>query len=144
MTLEKIDLDLEIEDGYPPISVERLNARALGKDEFEILNTPFFAPEIAYGDIVIAPKDEDGRRRITRCVANSPFKALSIIILADEMDRQLMDDFRGHDCVIEYGEFGDYRMLAVGVPPTADYGSIKDVLDCHETNGKISYAELVA
>lgn len=142
--IQKIDFELDVEDGYPPISVERLNARDCGNGQFEIVNTPFFIPETAYGDIVTAAKDLNGRLHFDGCVKTSAYKALSVIILNLEMDRQLMDDLRGRGCVIEYGEFGPYRMLAIGVPPTADFAAIKNILDRHQQAGKLSYAELVA
>jgi hypothetical protein len=144
MMTEKIDFELEVIDGYPPISTERLNAKACGEGNFEILNTPFFVPETAYGDIVTASISRRGRLEFVRCVKSSPYKAVSVIILDAEMDRQLMDDLRGRDCVIEYGEFGVYRMLAIGVPPTTDYVAIKALLDKHEKSSKLSYSELVA
>jgi hypothetical protein len=46
--------------------------------------------------------------------------------------------------VIEYGEFGDLRMVAVGVPESVDYMPIRSSLDEYERLGKLSYAELVA
>jgi hypothetical protein len=55
-----------------------------------------------------------------------------------------MDLFRGHDCIIEYGEFGKLRMVAVGIPESADYAYIQKILDAYESAEKISYAELVA
>lgn len=143
MGTEKIDFELDVEDGYPPISVERLNARDCGNGEFEILNTPFFVPETAYGDIVTVTESSDGRRRFAGCIRSSPYKAISIIILDPEMDSQLMDDLRGQSCVIEYGEFGVYRMVAIGIPPEVEYSKIKTILDAYEQNGKLSYAELV-
>lgn len=144
MNTTKIDFSLTIENGYPPISVERLNARECDSGEFEILNSPFFVKELAYGDLVTAAPTAEGRLAFVSCSKASSFKALSIIILDDEMDRTLMDNFRGHDCVIEYGEFGAFRMVAVGIPESADYESIRKILDAHESAGKISYAELVA
>ncbi len=144
MVTKKIDFELDVEDGYPPISVERLNAKDCGNGEFEILNTPFFVPETAYGDIVTATEGADGRLSFVGCVKASQYKALSIIILDAEMDRQIMDDFRGRDCIIEYGEFGVYRMVAIGIPPTTAFPAIKTILDGYEKSGKLSYAELVA
>ena len=56
MSTEKIEFRLEVEDGFPPISVESLNARPIEDDRFEILNTPFFAESVAYGDVVVASR----------------------------------------------------------------------------------------
>jgi hypothetical protein len=144
MKTEKIDFLLDVKDGFPPISVERINAKFCGDGMYELENTPFFAPETAFGDIVTASLTPHGRLQFDSCVRPSSYKSISIIILDESMDRELMDDLRGRDCVIEYGEFGVFRMLAVGVPPATDYVAIKALLDKHELDGKISYAELVA
>jgi hypothetical protein len=140
----KIDFNLEIDDGYPPISVERLNAKECDSGRYQILNSPFFAREVAYGDLVTANLTPEGRLLFGTCVKTSSFKALSIIVLSEAMDSELMDLFRGHNCVIEYGEFGALRMLAVGVPKTANYNGIRSKLEAFESAGEISYAELVA
>ena len=36
------------EDGFPPISVELLNATQLSVDTFRIANAPFFAKEVSF------------------------------------------------------------------------------------------------
>ena len=128
----KIEFPLEIEDGYPPISVESLNARRVENEQFEILNTPFFVKNVAYGDFVSASKQQDGRLVFDACTKWSGFKAISIILLDDSMDTEIMDLLRGLQCVIEYGEFGDLRMVAVGVPVSVDYTQIRNSLDAYE------------
>jgi hypothetical protein len=79
-----------------------------------------------------------------RTVEHSGFRAISIILFTDELDEMIMDLLRGVGCVIEYGEFGALRMVAVGVPPAVDHSAIKRVLDHCEQREVISYAELVA
>ena len=143
MAEKKIDFLLDVEDGYPPINVERLTAHDEGMGNYKMMNTPFFVKEMAYGDIVSADKSPDGRLVFRDCISQSTFKAISIILLDPEMDTVLMDLFKGHDCIIEYGEFDRLRMVAVGIPSTADYSQIKAKLDSLENSGKLSYAELV-
>lgn len=119
--LVKVGYRLEAnEDGYPPISLELLNARRVSEDEFRIENSPFFAENVAFHDIVRARATEvPGQFEFYDVVEESPFASLSIIILDSSMDRFLMDLLRGFGCVLEYGEFGAYRVLAVAVPPHA-------------------------
>jgi hypothetical protein len=140
----KIEFPLEVEDGYPPISVESLNARQIEDCQFELLNTPFFAKNVAYGDVVTAATHQDGRWIFESCRKVSGFKAISIILFDDSLDIELLDLLRGLQCVIEYGEFGRLRMVAVGVPESVDYIPIRNSLDGYEQLGKLSYAELVA
>ena len=61
MKTTKIYFTLAIEDGFPPIGVETLNAKVCRDGTYEILNTPFFVKETAYNDIVIAELSDDGR-----------------------------------------------------------------------------------
>lgn len=144
MTPKKIAFTLDVEDGYPPISVEQLNAKEIAPGQFELLNSPFFINEVAYGDVVAVDVGESGRLVFKSCLNQSTFKAISIIIIDSKMDVAIMDLLRGKDCVIEYGEFGALRMVAVGIPESADYVDIKKSLDDYEKAGMLSYAELVS
>jgi uncharacterized protein DUF4265 len=131
------------EDGYPPIAVEMLNAQTLEDGVFQIQNAPFFTENISYNDIVKAlPTDVPDQFRFDEVVEQSGFTSLSIIILDSSMDAFLMDLLRGLDCVIEYGEFGAYRVLAVAVPDTTDYVSLREQLQSIEDRELISFAEL--
>ena len=140
----KIAFTLDVEDGYPPINVEQLNATEIAPGQFELLNSPFFINEIAYGDVVAVDVNENGRLVFKSCLKQSTFKAISIIIMDSKMDVSIMDLLRGQNCVIEYGEFGALRMVAVAIPESADYMAIKKVLDDYEKAGLLSYAELVS
>lgn len=130
-------------DGFPPISVESLNADALGDGLFRIKNTPYFTKNVSYDDIVRASEyaapDQFQFELVTE---PSDFTSISIIILDESMDTILMDTFRGHDCVIEYGEFGAYRVVAVAIPGEADYDFLRNELQSFENKGLISFAEL--
>ncbi|MBP7370379.1 MAG: DUF4265 domain-containing protein [Arenimonas sp.] len=131
------------EDGYPPIAVEMLNAKALGGGLFLIQNTPFFTENVSYHDVVKASAtDVQGQQSFDELVEQSDFTALSIIILDESMDTFLMDLLRGLSCVIEYGEFSVYRVLAVAVPATTDYATLRGVLQSLEDRELISFSEL--
>jgi Domain of unknown function (DUF4265) len=140
----KIAIHLERnEDGFPPLSIELLNADQVSGDTFRIRNAPFFAPNVAYQDLVRArPSTVAGQFDLIDLVESSPFTCISIILLDATMDQFMMDLLRGMDCVIEYGEFGVYRVLAVAVPPSAAYTSLRATLDDLEARELISYAEL--
>ncbi len=49
------------EDGYPPAGSEGLWAVPLGGDAYRIDNTPWFARNVAVGDVFLAESDTDGR-----------------------------------------------------------------------------------
>ncbi len=140
---KKVYFHLEQDDGYPPISIEMLNVSALGGDLYRIENTPFFISNVSYNDVVMAvPNDATEHLEFKAVVEQSDFTALSIILMDSSMDTLLMDLFRGLDCVIEYGEFGVYRVLAVAVPSNVDYESLREELQSFEDRELISYSEL--
>lgn len=144
MKTEKLNFTLDIENGFPPIGVETLNARPREDGTFDIMNTPFFVKETAYGDVVNARRNTSGRLEFVGCVQQSSYKAISVIFLTDDVKISLLDDFDWGDCIVEFGEFPGYRMLAIAIPGTADYARIKSLLDAYESDGQLSYAELVA
>jgi hypothetical protein len=131
------------DDGFPPIAVELLNATSLGGGLFQIQNAPFFTKNISYNDVVKAlPTEVSEQYQFEEVIEQSRFTSLSIIILDSSMDKFLMDLLRGLDCVIEYGEFGVYRMLAVAVPDTTNYASLREQLESLEDRELLSFAEL--
>lgn len=142
--MAKVAFQLEPDvDGYPPISVELLNATPFGDGVFRLNNAPFFAAEVAYGDVVRArPTDIEDQYLFNELVEESGFTSISIILLDSTMDSFLMDLLRGHQCVIEYGEFGKFRRLAEAVPATENYANLRRQLTELEGQGKQSFAEL--
>jgi hypothetical protein len=131
------------EDGFPPISVELLNAERVSADVFRIKNAPFFAPNVSFGDLVHAtPSDVAGQFEFDGLVEASSYTSISIILLDTSMDTFLMDLLRGMNCVLEYGEFGLYRVLAVAVPPASNYASLRSTLTDLEGRELVSFAEL--
>lgn len=139
----KIAFSLEVEDGFPPVSLETLNASVLAGGKFKLLNSPFFVQGVAYGDIVSAKQTEkNGRYDFIELSENSGFKSISIIIFDNSLNNFLMSLLKGINAVIEYGEFGNLKMLSVSIPETSDYSKIKSILDHYENEDKISYAEL--
>lgn len=130
-------------DGFPPIAHELINATVISDNIFRIENAPFFASNISYHDIVKASTSEvAGQYQFVSLVEGSTFTSISIIILDIAMDVFLMDLLRGLDCVIEYGEFGNYRILAVAVPASSNYKSLRERLVILEAQSKLSFAEL--
>ncbi|NQZ05560.1 MAG: DUF4265 domain-containing protein [Algicola sp.] len=139
----KIIFELDCEDGFPPIQYEKLNAEQISKNQFKIVNTPFFIDEVSYGDIVVALETDNEEQFEFLCVEkNASFTSISIIILDSSVDDELKDIFTGFNCVMEYGEFGNLRIFAVAIPTSSPYKQIASQLDDLETAAKISYSEL--
>ena len=142
----KIYFQLRQEEGFPPVAVESLNAEGVDDGRYRIQNTPFFTLDAAFGDVVTCEPDANGRHVFRSNEVQSGFDAISVILLDETQDGFLMDLLRNLNCVIEYGEFGELRMLAIGLPPGIgrnDAKSIRSQLDALEEQGHLSYAELV-
>jgi hypothetical protein len=131
------------EDGYPPVTVEVLNASPQADGLFRLDNAPFFTRDVSYGDLVRAtPSEVSGQYEFESVVSESAFTSISIILLDREMDELLMNLFRGCQCILEFGEFGKLRMLAVAIPASADYAVLRAKLTGYEAQEKLSFAEL--
>ena len=140
----KVIFKLEMsEEGFPPVSFEFLNAEVLEGGLFRIKNAPFFVANISYDDVVeVVESDVAGQYQFETVVEQSTFTSVSIILLDESVDSHLMEMLRGQDCVIEYGEFGVYRLLAVAVPESTDYAALRTELQSLEDRQLISFAEL--
>ncbi len=140
----KVNFELEIiEDGFPPIAIETLNARLRDDGKIELDNTPFFAECVAVGDIISCSKDEHDHNYIfENVITPSGNKSISIIFIHDECKNKIYEYLKEKDCYCEYGEFDGFNMLAVSVDSSNEYNEITAYLDAEESLGKISYAEL--
>lgn len=140
----KIILKLESdEEGYPPVAHEKLNANKISMNRFAISNAPFFVANISYPDIVKAHESEElGLYNFDGLIQGSSFTSISVIILDPQLDVFLMDLFRGLNCAIEYGEFGNFRMLAIAIPAATNYQQLRNQLTHLELQEKLSFSEL--
>jgi hypothetical protein len=139
----KVKFRIEQDDGFPPIRAELLNATPLPGGHFRLENAPYFAQGASYHDIVQAAETGlPGVYEFIRVVERSDFIGLSIILLDDAVDARLDAALDGKECIVEYGEFSGYRVVAVAVPPEADYMALKSQLSELEHLDLISLAEL--
>lgn len=142
MKTVKIVFELEIEDGFPPIGTESLNALADDFGFFRIDNTPFFATGVSLGDVVEAESDDRGRLCFRRVIRQSDNTSLSIIFLDDQVRMPTTQYLEDAGCYCEYGEFPGLEAVAVSIPVTVNYENVVGYLDNWEARGAISYAEL--
>ena len=50
--MKKLFLNLEVIDGYPPVSMESIWAEVTEEGYLKINNIPFYSKEVSFGDIV--------------------------------------------------------------------------------------------
>ena len=140
----KVDFQLDnYEDGFPPIHVESLNGVLLDNGLIQIDNVPFFVEEIAIGDVVKCfhlPKNKN--YQFEEVIYEGTHKSISIIFNNYSCKEDTYQFFKSKGCYCEYGEFGEFNMLAVDINADVIYEDIEEYLSKQESEGKISYAEL--
>lgn len=144
MKYVKVRFELEIlEDGFPPVGVETLNARLIDDHTVKLDNTPFFADSVAVDDVLSCSKTEhDHILQYGSVITPSGNKSISVIFIDDDCKEELYQYFKECGCYCEYGEFDGYNMLAVSVNKDLDYSKVASYLNENEESGRISYAEL--
>lgn len=144
MNQVKVDFTLTIvEEGFPPIGVETLNGELQDNGMIRLDNTPFFAEEVALGDMLRCKKLANKKRYLfEEVVEESGSKALSIIFLNDDCKEDVYQFLKKKGCYCEYGEFKAFNMLAVEILEKIEYEEVESFLEEQELKGVLSFAEL--
>ncbi|WP_276209737.1 DUF4265 domain-containing protein [Amycolatopsis vastitatis] len=128
--LLKVAFDLEPErSGWPPVSVERLwGEKTDVRMEIRLVNTPFFARGIAFGDLVRVRPDHERRELVfEEFTAESGHSAIRIVFIGDAERPAVEARLCEAGCSWESaGQFGS--LVAVDIPPTVDYGELRSWL----------------
>ena len=111
-------------------NVETLWAYSVGDDRYRLDNTPWFAYRVSCGDVVEARVPEPGEfPEFVRVVQKSGFRTVRVILEppADEApeSQAILERLRELGCTYEGANPG---YIAVGVPPSADLGVIRQYL----------------
>jgi hypothetical protein len=135
--LTKIYIDLP---EHWATSGESVWARALGGDLYEVDNVPFHAYGINWKDVVraVAP-DAGSKPRVVEVVKPGGHRTLRFFFskdLADEEQGAFLARIRELGADIERA---DARLVAVDVPPEADYNNTCDLLALLERDGVLEY-----
>jgi hypothetical protein len=113
------------EDGYPPVEVESLwGIRRY--DGIELDNIPFFAKDVALGDIVTTTTAGDGALEFESVIRRGGHSTFRILLLQEQGDdpRRTMDELIARGLSVEE----DAGLLAVDVPPGVALGPVRDYL----------------
>lgn len=130
-------------DGWPPVSVESLWAAPLDAERGRLMNIPFFVTGVAAGD-VIRTVWREGERWAASIESRSGHYVIRLATFPDARDQAWVsariDEFEhmGLDCE---GSGPPFWMVAVDIPPSADYASIKRHLEDGERRGLWEYEE---
>jgi len=132
-------------DGYPPASSERMWAKQISSDTFEIDNIPFFVVGISSGDKIIAKPHDDALfyESIKELSGNSTLRVSvsldggveSISVIKDE----LVAGLKHMGCDVEVSHIPN--LVAVNVPPAVSLHRIIQFLKQGSTDNKWDYEE---
>jgi hypothetical protein len=143
--LVHVIVPLEIEDGWPPVKSERLWAEPLGDDLYRIDNVPWFARNLAEGDVVRAfAPDARSWPVVTDRISWSGNCTIRIIPLRSgplQGDLQaVIDRFVPLGAQAE-GALPAFALVALTIPPESDLSAIASALQEGESDGSWSFEE---
>lgn len=130
------------EDGYPPFDSESLWVSVgENKNEGRLENIPFFAGNVAYGDIVRVEKESDGACVFNSVVQRSKHSTVRVILLSDapEVEHRLKQGLRTVGCSWE--KSNSSSLFAVDVPPAVKISNLLNFLNQGEDAERWEYEE---
>jgi hypothetical protein len=135
--LTKVLVDLP--GGNGP-SGERLWAKPLGGDLYELRNIPWFAYDLHFYDVVRAvPAKPGGVARFVKVVRPSGHKTLRVLFAKETTEADRLAMLRELHRWKGFHEHYGGRFYAVDVEPSGDYGAVCDRLWEWEQQGKLVY-----
>jgi hypothetical protein len=134
--LVKVYVDLR--DG--PFETESFWAKPLGDDLYELRNSPWFAFDLHFYDVVRAlPDKPDEKPRIIEVVRRSGHKTLRVLFPPDVKKDERLEMLRSLHQGRGFHENCNGRLYAVDVEPDGDYGAVCDQLWAWEQAGRLVY-----
>ena len=77
--MKKLFLNLEVIDGYPPVSMESIWVEVTEEGYFKVNNIPFYSKEISLGDIVSGIQTEENYLLYDKTIIHSKNSTLRIV-----------------------------------------------------------------
>jgi len=129
---------IQDENGWPPLSCERIWCLPSDDDVFVVDNIPFYARDISFGDEV-QTEESDGVRWFASLVKPSGNTTLRVFALNKAVGPLLIPKLRALGGLTEKMEGSDF--IAVSLPPSADIAQVLDFLDRESNNGNLAFEE---
>ena len=123
-----------------PYGSESFWARPLGSDEYELRNSPWFAYDLHFADVVRAVPDAPGERpRVIGVVRQSGHKTLRVVFPDTTAEPERLDMLRSLRLWRAFHENCNGVLYAVDVEPDGDCGAVCDQLRAWEQAGRLEY-----
>jgi hypothetical protein len=120
------------------IAGEILWIQKINDSEYQIKNIPFFAPNLAFDDI-ISVEDDGGNFYFEDIIKTSEHSTIQIVMLNDEKIKEVIKDLEDLNCSWE--GIDNQTILAVDVPSLANYKIIKEYLEEKLQKNVLDYKE---
>ena len=135
----KIFFVLDVRDGWPPVAVETLWVSQVGGDTYEVENIPFFAKDVALGDLVAGRLREDRTLEFVGVVQRGGHSTLRVICLEQEHVNRVAGKLHDVGCAIERSPFP--RMFAIDVPSATFVPAAHRILKALRGRGVLEYED---
>jgi Domain of unknown function (DUF4265) len=135
--LVKVYVDLPGDTGA---GGESFWAKPVEPDLYELRNSPWYAFDLHFGDVVRAVPNQPGEKpRIRKVVRRSGHKTLRVVFPKETPEAEqlaLLDELKPYGASYERAHA---YFLAVDVLPEGDYQKVCDLLWAWENAGKLEY-----
>jgi hypothetical protein len=116
--------------------IERLHAIPLGDDLYCLDNSPFYAYDVSFGDIVLAPRN-DGDPIYLKTVTHRGHSTYRVRLPNGLDHNHFVANWKQLEalgCTFEGSSANPARLYAIDVPPQADMNAVYEVLEEAERN----------
>jgi hypothetical protein len=120
------------------IAEEILWIQKINDSEYQIKNIPFFAPNLAFDDI-ISVEDDEGNFYFEDIIKTSEHSTIQIVMFDDEKIKEVIKDLEDLNCSWE--GMNNQAILAVDVPSSINYRIIKEYLEEKLQKNVLDYKE---
>jgi hypothetical protein len=130
------------EDGYPPVSSERIWALETSKGHYKLDNIPFFARELALGDIVSAVPEEgadEGILRYQQVIEPSGHSTFRVLVYDETQVQEVCSLLERLGCGTEQSHLS--RLVAIDIPPTVSLETVRQALEPGRAQERWDYEE---
>lgn len=136
MTDKKLTLTYyDVEDN---IAEETVWIKSLNDVEYQIKNIPFYAPNIAYNDIVKV-EDDEGVLYFDEIIKTSEHSTIQIVFFKEGFSEIVTKDIELLGCSWE--GIHNQKIIAIDVPPNINYIKIREYLNIQFDRNILDYKE---
>jgi hypothetical protein len=133
VTTVKLVFALEIDDGWPPLSAEGVWCEKVD-DNYKLLNTPFFIPDLACGDTFKATPDPINQNIFEFDIIEESGNSVIWVMNNSDLDTQpFTEELKKIGCTFE--SFPRFSLISIDVPSTVDIIALEELLDLFEELG---------